>query len=101
MVSVGALAVVPVLPAYWASKAAAFSLTQSLRALLAGRGGVEVHAVLPCPIDTDMVRDSRSRRPRSKASSTASRTGRVLALDLLWLRLGCSVVSQPGLLSCL
>ena len=56
VVSVGALAAVPVLPAYWASKAAAFSLTQSLRALLAGRG-VEVHAVLPCPIDTDMLRD--------------------------------------------
>ena len=56
VVSVGALAAVPVLPAYWASKAAAFSLTQSLRALLAGRG-VEVHAVPPCPIDTDMLRD--------------------------------------------
>jgi NAD(P)-dependent dehydrogenase (short-subunit alcohol dehydrogenase family) len=56
VVSVGALAAVPVLPAYSASKAAAFSLTQSLRALLAGRG-VEVHAVLPGPIDTDMVRD--------------------------------------------
>ena len=46
----------PVLPAYSASKAAAFSLTQSLRALLAGRG-VKVHAVMPGPIDTDMVRD--------------------------------------------
>jgi NAD(P)-dependent dehydrogenase (short-subunit alcohol dehydrogenase family) len=56
VVSVGALAAVPVLPAYSASKAAAFSVTQSLRALLAGRG-VQVHAVLPGPIDTDMVRD--------------------------------------------
>ena len=56
VVSLGALAAVPVLPAYSASKAAAFSLTQSLRALLSGRG-VEVHAVLPGPIDTDMVRD--------------------------------------------
>jgi NAD(P)-dependent dehydrogenase (short-subunit alcohol dehydrogenase family) len=56
VVSLGALAAVPVLPAYSASKAAAFSLTQSLRALVAGRG-VEVHAVLPGPIDTDMVRD--------------------------------------------
>jgi NAD(P)-dependent dehydrogenase (short-subunit alcohol dehydrogenase family) len=56
VVSVGALAAVPILPAYSASKAAAFSLTQSLRALLAGRG-VGVHAVLPGPIDTDMVRD--------------------------------------------
>lgn len=56
VVSVGALAAVPVLPAYSASKAAAFSVTQSLRALLAGRG-VKVHAVLPGPIDTDMVRE--------------------------------------------
>jgi NAD(P)-dependent dehydrogenase (short-subunit alcohol dehydrogenase family) len=31
-------------------------VTQSLRALLAGRG-VSVHAVMPGPIDTDMVRD--------------------------------------------
>jgi NAD(P)-dependent dehydrogenase (short-subunit alcohol dehydrogenase family) len=56
VVSVSALAAVPVLPAYSISKAASFSLTQSLRALLA-REGVRVHAVLPGPIDTDMVRD--------------------------------------------
>jgi NAD(P)-dependent dehydrogenase (short-subunit alcohol dehydrogenase family) len=56
IVSIGGFAAVPVLPAYSASKAAAFSVTQSLRALLAGRG-VKVHAVLPGPIDTDMVRD--------------------------------------------
>lgn len=55
IVSLGAVAGVPVLPAYSASKAAALSITQSLRALLAGRG-VSVHAVLPGPIDTDMVR---------------------------------------------
>jgi NAD(P)-dependent dehydrogenase (short-subunit alcohol dehydrogenase family) len=56
IVSIGAFAAVPVLPAYSISKAAAFSLTQSLRALLAARG-VRVHAVMPGPIDTDMVRD--------------------------------------------
>ena len=56
VVSIGAFAAVPILPAYSASKAAAFSLTQSLRALLAGQG-VKVHAVLPGPIDTDMIRD--------------------------------------------
>ena len=56
VVSLGALAAVPVLPAYSASKAAALSLTQSLRSLLARRG-VKVQAVLPGPIDTDMVRD--------------------------------------------
>jgi NAD(P)-dependent dehydrogenase (short-subunit alcohol dehydrogenase family) len=55
VVSIGAFAAVPVLPAYSISKAAAFSLTQSLRALLAGRG-VSVYAIMPGPIDTDMVR---------------------------------------------
>jgi NAD(P)-dependent dehydrogenase (short-subunit alcohol dehydrogenase family) len=55
IVSVGALAAVPILPAYSVSKAAALSLSQSLRALLAGRG-VSVHIVLPGPVDTDMVR---------------------------------------------
>jgi NAD(P)-dependent dehydrogenase (short-subunit alcohol dehydrogenase family) len=55
IVSLGAVAAVPVLPAYSVSKAASLSLTQSLRALLAGRG-VTVYAVMPGPIDTDMVR---------------------------------------------
>jgi NAD(P)-dependent dehydrogenase (short-subunit alcohol dehydrogenase family) len=55
IVSLGAVAAVPVLPAYSVSKAASLSLTQSLRALLAGQG-VSVHAVMPGPIDTDMVR---------------------------------------------
>jgi NAD(P)-dependent dehydrogenase (short-subunit alcohol dehydrogenase family) len=53
--SVNALAPLPLIPAYSVSKAAAFSLTQSLRALLAGRG-VSVHAVLTGPVDTDMTR---------------------------------------------
>ncbi len=54
-VSTMALAPLPLTPAYAVSKAAAFNLTQSLRALLAGRG-VSVHAVLTGPTDTDMTR---------------------------------------------
>ena len=54
-VSLMALAPLPLTPAYAISKAAAFNLTQSLRALLAGRG-VTVHAVLTGPTDTDMTR---------------------------------------------
>jgi NAD(P)-dependent dehydrogenase (short-subunit alcohol dehydrogenase family) len=54
-VSTMALAPLPLTPAYAISKAAAFSLTQSLRALLAGRG-ISVHAVLTGPTDTDMTR---------------------------------------------
>jgi NAD(P)-dependent dehydrogenase (short-subunit alcohol dehydrogenase family) len=55
VVSLAAFASVPVMPAYSISKAAAFSLSQSLRALLAGRG-VSVHAVMSGPVDTDMAR---------------------------------------------
>ena len=54
-VSTMAIAPLPLTPAYAISKAAAFNLTQSLRALLAGRG-VRVHAVLTGPTDTDMTR---------------------------------------------
>lgn len=56
VLSLAALATVPVTPAYAISKAAAFSMTQSLRILLAGQG-VRVHAALPGPVDTDMIRD--------------------------------------------
>jgi NAD(P)-dependent dehydrogenase (short-subunit alcohol dehydrogenase family) len=56
VLSLAAWAAVPIVPAYSISKAAAFSLSQSLRALLAGRG-VRVHAVLSGPVDTDMIRD--------------------------------------------
>src|SRR5258708_4795615 len=58
-----AVAPLPLTPAYAISKAAAFSLTQSLRALLAGRG-VRVHAVLTGPTDTDMTRGFDIRRAR-------------------------------------
>ena len=53
--SMVALAPLPIIPAYSISKAAAFSMTQSLRAHLAGQG-VTVHAAVLGPIDTDMNR---------------------------------------------
>ncbi len=74
IVSIGAFAAVPILPAYSASKAAAFSVTQSLRALLAGRG-VSVHAVLPGPIDTDMVRDLQIPKASPESVARASFDG--------------------------
>jgi NAD(P)-dependent dehydrogenase (short-subunit alcohol dehydrogenase family) len=68
VVSLAAFAAVPVLPAYSISKAAVFSLSQSLRALFADRG-VNVHAVMAGPIDTDMVRglDIQKTSPESVA----------------------------------
>jgi NAD(P)-dependent dehydrogenase (short-subunit alcohol dehydrogenase family) len=55
ILSVTSVAPFPVIPSYSISKAAALSLTQSLRALLK-RQGVSVHAVLPGTVDTDMTR---------------------------------------------
>src|SRR5580692_8292916 len=68
VLSVAAFAPVPIVPAYSISKAAAFSLSQSLRALLAGRG-VSVHAVMTGPVDTDMSRGLQV--PKPSAASVA------------------------------
>jgi len=53
--TVVALASMPGLGAYNASKAAAWSMTQSIRAGLAPKG-IDVHGVFPGPVDTDMIR---------------------------------------------
>ena len=66
--SVAAFAALPIVPAYSISKAALFSLTQSLRAQLAGRG-VTVHGAFPGPVDTDMSRDFDT--PKASPESVA------------------------------
>jgi NAD(P)-dependent dehydrogenase (short-subunit alcohol dehydrogenase family) len=53
LVSLGSF---PLLGGYSASKAAAYSITQSLRPELKGKN-IEILAALPGPIDTDMVKD--------------------------------------------
>ena len=68
ILSLASMAAVPFDPLYSISKAAAFSLSQSLRALLAGRD-VSVHIVLPGPIDTDMTRNLDI--PKASPESTA------------------------------
>ncbi|HEY4110214.1 SDR family NAD(P)-dependent oxidoreductase [Puia sp.] len=55
ILSILALAPLPPIASYCISKAAAFSMTQSLRAFLKGRN-VSVHAVLTGPVDTEMSR---------------------------------------------
>jgi NAD(P)-dependent dehydrogenase (short-subunit alcohol dehydrogenase family) len=87
-----AFAPLPVIPAYSISKAAAFSLTQSLRALLAGRG-VSVHAVLTGPVDTDMTRGFDI--PKSSPESVAEwRERRRISSPIPcrdpWLRVGAA-----------
>jgi NAD(P)-dependent dehydrogenase (short-subunit alcohol dehydrogenase family) len=66
--SLAGLAALPVIPSYSISKAAAFNMTQSLRALLAAQG-VTVHAVVLGPIDTDMTRGFEI--PKASAESAA------------------------------
>lgn len=68
VLSLASLAAVPFDPLYSISKAAALSLSQSLRALLAARG-MSVHIVLPGPIDTDMTRGWQI--PKASAESAA------------------------------
>jgi NAD(P)-dependent dehydrogenase (short-subunit alcohol dehydrogenase family) len=70
ILSIVALAPFPLIASYSVSKAAAFSLTQSLRAFLAGKG-VRVHAVLTGPVDTDMNRglDIPKASPESAAQA--------------------------------
>ena len=63
-----AFAAFPLVPGYSISKAAAFALTQSLRALSAPLG-VSVHAVVPGPIDTDMSRALNA--PKASPESVA------------------------------
>lgn len=69
VLSLGAIAPVPVLPSHAVSKAAAASLTQSQRALL-GSSGVTVHGVYAGPIDTDMIRGLDI--PKTSAEDVAS-----------------------------
>jgi short-subunit dehydrogenase len=51
-----ALASMPGVGGYSVSKAAAYSMTQAVRAEL-GKRGIRVHAVFPGAVDTDMIRN--------------------------------------------
>jgi NAD(P)-dependent dehydrogenase (short-subunit alcohol dehydrogenase family) len=68
ILSVASLASMPALGGYSASKAAAWSLTQALRADL-GKQGVPVFAVFPGPVDTDMIRTFEM--PKTPAAAVA------------------------------
>jgi NAD(P)-dependent dehydrogenase (short-subunit alcohol dehydrogenase family) len=70
VLSLAAVAALPFTPTYSISKAAALSLSQSLRALVAGQG-VRVHVVLAGPVDTEMTRylDIPKASPESVASA--------------------------------
>jgi len=64
-----ALASMPGLATYNASKAAAWSLTQSLRASLASKG-IQVVGVFPAGVDTDMLKGVDA--PKAKPADVAS-----------------------------
>ena len=74
VLSLLSLASSPPMTGYSASKAAAHSLTQALRPVLAARG-IAVHGVYPAGIDTDMVAASTRPRPHRRRSPPACSTG--------------------------
>ena len=69
ILSLASLASVPVFGGYSASKAAAYSITQSLRPALKGKR-IAIAAALPGPIDTDMVKNLPL--PKTSAVDVAS-----------------------------
>lgn len=71
MLSLVALASMPALAAYNASKAAGLSLTQSFRGDL-GKRGITVHGVFPGAVDTDMIRSIEM--PKTPAIDVARAT---------------------------
>jgi NAD(P)-dependent dehydrogenase (short-subunit alcohol dehydrogenase family) len=71
-----ALASIPGLSVYNASKAAAWSMTQSLRASLTGRG-IVVHGVFPGAVDTDMLTGIEI----AKTSPAAVATNLILGIE--------------------
>lgn len=79
VLSVVSLASMPGLPGYNASKAAAWSLTQSLRIELKPKG-VKVIAVFPGPVDTEMSK--RFVLPKTAPSSVAEEILSGVAMDL-------------------
>lgn len=69
MLTLVAMASAPGMAAYNASKAAAWSMTQSLRASLAATG-VSVHAVFPGAVDTEML--AKVEMPKTSPADVAA-----------------------------
>src|ERR1044071_107663 len=78
VLSLLSLASTPPMAGYSASKAAAHSLTQALRPVLAARG-ISVHGVYPAGIDTDMLAGIDA--PKTAPAEVASRLLDGLAAD--------------------
>lgn len=76
VLSMGALASLPSMGGYCASKAAAYSMTLSLRPQLKAKG-IDVHAALPGPIDTDMLKNV----PIDKASPAEVAKGLLAGIE--------------------
>ena len=74
ILSLTALGSFPALGGYSASKAAAYSITQALRATLKPKR-IDVLAVLPGPLDTDMVKDLPMPKTAPSAAAKAVLAG--------------------------
>ena len=76
VLSLASLASVPAFGGYSASKAAAYSITQSLRPALKAKR-IDIAAALPGPIDTDMIKDL----PLPKTSAAAVADGVLAGIE--------------------
>lgn len=80
VLSLLALASIPHMGAYSASKAAAYSMTQAIRAQLGGKN-ISVHGVFPGPVDTDMMRDINMPKTAAKDIVTEVFEGLELGME--------------------
>ncbi len=80
VLSIASFAAMPALGGYSASKAAAWSLTQALRAELRAQH-IDVHAVFPGPIDTDMIRSFDMAKASAESVARAIVEGIVAGRD--------------------
>jgi NAD(P)-dependent dehydrogenase (short-subunit alcohol dehydrogenase family) len=102
ILSTSAIAALPSIPGYSISKAAALSMTQSLRALLAGQG-VIVHAIMTGPVDTEMTRNAKfpnlllnlSQRPSSMDLKRATKRSSRIPCPNPSPRAGATAWSSP------
>jgi len=80
VLSVVALANIPALGGYSASKAASWSMTQAVRVELAKKN-ISVHAVFPGPVDTDMAKDMQLAKTSARDVARAVLDGVESGLD--------------------
>ena len=83
VISVVGLAPMTVIGGYSASKAALHSVTQTMRAELAGRG-IHVAGIYPGPIDTDMARGFEAEKASPESTAQRIVAGLIAGKDYIF-----------------